>query len=114
MEAYLGLTPPDDAVGVLQDVHWSGGAFGYFPEYLLGSMLAVQIFDQAQREMPNLLNDVEAGRLGNLLAWLGETVHQHGSKFTLDEICQRVLGAPLSPVPYLHYLEQKYGAIYGL
>lgn len=112
MEEYLGLTPPDDAVGVLQDVHWSGGTLGYFPEYLLGSMLSVQLFERAQAEIPDLISQIEAGKLGELLAWLREKVHRHGLKFTLDEITERILGTELSPEPYLRYLRERYGEIY--
>ncbi len=112
MEEYLGLTPPDDAVGVLQDVHWSGGTLGYFPEYLLGSMLSVQLFERAQAEIPDLISQIEAGKLGELSAWLREKVHRHGLKFTLDEITERILGTELSPEPYLRYLRERYGEIY--
>ena len=114
MEAYLGLTPPDDAAGVLQDVHWSAGYLGYFPAYFLGSMLSVQIFEKAQDEMPDLPSEIEAGRLANLVAWLGEKVHRHGRKFTLSEIMERVLGAPFSSDPYLRYLWERYGEIYHI
>jgi len=114
MESYLGLTPPNDTLGVLQDVHWSGGMIGYFPDYLLGSMLSVQLFAKAREGMPDLLSQIEAGRLADLLAWLREKVHTHGRKFTLDEITRRVLGTNLSPQPYLNYLRERYGEIYGL
>jgi len=114
MEAYLGLTPPNDALGVLQDVHWSGGMLGYFPDYLLGSMLSVQLFQKAEAELPDLESQIAAGRLDGLVAWLREQIHQHGRKFTLAELTQRVLGTSLSPQPYLHYLRERYGGIYGL
>lgn len=114
MEEYLGLTPPNDAQGVLQDVHWSSGLFGYFPDYLLGSMLSIQLFDKARADMPDLISEIEAGELGNLRAWLREKIHIHGRKFTLDEVAERVLGAPFSPQPYLSYLQERYGEIYRL
>ena len=114
MKAYLGVTPPDDAQGVMQDVHWSGGLFGYFPDYLLGSMLSVQLYEAAEAAIPDLASQIETGRLGALLGWLRENVHQHGRKFTMSELTQRVLGANLSPKPYLRYLRNRYGEIYGL
>lgn len=114
MESYLGVCPPNDALGVLQDVHWSYSLIGYFPAYLLGSMLSVQFFEAAQADLPNLMADVESGRLGELRSWLEEKIHQHGSKFTLNEMTQRVLGGSLSPQPYLRYLRERYGEIYGL
>jgi carboxypeptidase Taq len=114
MEAYLGLRPPDDAMGVLQDIHWSGGMLGYFPDYLLGSMLSVQLFEQAKAEVPDLGAQIGRGELATLRAWMGEKVHQHGRKFTLDEVTERVLGTALSPEPYLNYLRDRYGEIYGL
>jgi carboxypeptidase Taq len=114
MEAYLGLTPPNDALGVLQDIHWSGGMIGYFPDYLLGSMLSVQLFERAKAEMPDLATEIERGELSNLRQWLREKVHQHGRKFTLDQLTARVLGTSLSSGPYLAYLRERYGEIYGL
>ena len=114
MKEYLGVEPPNDALGVLQDVHWSAGLIGYFPDYLLGSMLSVQLFEKAEESIPDLMGQIESGRLGDLLSWLRENVHQHGRKFTLDELTQRVLGQKLSPQPYLRYLHQRYGEIYGL
>lgn len=114
MEEYLGLTPPNDAQGVLQDVHWSHADIGYFPDYLLGSMLSVQLFEKAQEEIPDLISQIECGRLESLLEWLGAKIHTHGRKFTLDELTDRVLGESLSPEPYLRYLQERYGEIYGL
>jgi carboxypeptidase Taq len=114
MEEYLGLTPPNDAVGVLQDIHWSGGMIGYFPDYLLGSMLSVQLFEQAKGEVPALMAEIERGELGSVREWLREKVHRHGRKFTLNELTERVLGTGLSSGPYLAYLRERYGGIYGL
>jgi len=114
MQAYLGLTPPDDALGVLQDIHWSGGMIGYFPDYLLGSMLSVQLYARARADLPDLEAQLERGQLAPLRQWMADHVHQHGRKFTLDELADRVLGTPLSPDPYLAYLRERYGEIYGL
>lgn len=114
MKEYLGIVPPDDANGCLQDIHWSGGSFGYFATYTLGSIFSVQLFDQALRDMPTLPTMIEHGEFGELLSWLRLNVHQHGRKFTLDELSKKVTGEPLQPRSYLGYLKRKFGEIYGL
>jgi carboxypeptidase Taq len=114
MQEYLGLTPPDDAQGVLQDVHWSAALMGYFPTYLLGSVLAVQFYEQAQADMPSLDESFAQGDFAPLLEWLREHVHQHGRKFTLPELTDRICGGPLSIEPYVNYLQTKFGSIYDL
>lgn len=114
MEDYLGLTPPNDATGVLQDVHWSGGAFGYFPSYALGNLLAVQFYNQARKEIPNLLDNIAQGKLLPLREWLRDNVHIHGKKFTPSELTQRVTGEKMKAAPFITYLKEKYGEIYEL
>lgn len=114
MEAYLGLVPPTDSVGVLQDIHWPQGYLGYFPDYLLGSIFAVQLWDAMRRDMPDVEARVEAGQFGDILGWLGEKVHRHGTKFTLPELAERVTGGPLDWQPYMAYLKAKFGEVYGL
>jgi len=114
MQEYLGLTPPDDAQGVLQDIHWALAAIGYFPTYLLGSVLAVQIYEQAKAELPGLEVGFARGDFAPLHDWLREKVHAHGGKFTLPELAERVTGGPLSIEPYVNYLRAKYGEVYGL
>jgi carboxypeptidase Taq len=114
MAAYLGTTPPNDALGVLQDVHWSGGAFGYFPSYALGNLLAAQFYDRALEEMPELTGQIATGEFRPLLTWLRENIHQHGKKFTPADLVQRVTGGPMRAQPFLAYLREKYGEIYGL
>jgi len=111
---YFGMTPPDDALGVLQDVHWSSGLMGYFPTYALGNLLAAQYLAQAQKAMPALMDDVAQGQFGGLLGWLRDNIHQHGRKFTGDELTQRICGESINPAPYVAYLQGKYRAIYGL
>jgi carboxypeptidase Taq len=110
----LGVVPPDDATGVLQDIHWSGGAFGYFPTYTLGNLAAVQIFEAAVRDVPSLPADIARGEFGGLRDWLRRQVHRHGRKFEPDELLVRATGRPLEAAPYLGYLRAKYGEIYGL
>ena len=114
MKEYLGVVPPDDAQGCLQDIHWSGGSIGYFATYTLGSIFAVQLFEQAVRAIPSLPAQIEHGEFGELLKWLRLNVHQHGRKFTLDELARKVTGEPLQPRSYLGYLKNKFGEIYGL
>ncbi len=114
MQAYLGLTPPNDALGVLQDVHWSGGLIGYFPTYALGTMLASQLFEQIRVDLPNLDEHIEAGQFAPLLDWLRRNVHRHSAKFTPDELVRRITGRPLEAGPFVRYLRAKYGEMYNL
>ncbi len=112
MKEYLGIVPPDDAQGCLQDIHWSGGSIGYFPTYALGSIFSVQLFEQAVRDVPSLPSQIEHGEFGELLQWLRANLHQHGRKFTLDELARKITGEPLTTKPYLGYLKKKFGEIY--
>ena len=114
MQDYLGVTPPNDADGVLQDVHWSGGMIGYFSTYALGNLISVQLWEQMNADIPDLEAQIRGGKFDDLLAWLVENVHQHGRKYEPQELVQRVTGSKIDPAPYLRYLERKYGEIYGL
>jgi carboxypeptidase Taq len=114
MQSYLGLTPNNDAEGVLQDVHWSMGAFGYFPTYTLGNLYSVQFFEQAKREMPLINNEIEAGNLLPLRRWLEQKIHRWGRMFTPDHLAQRVTGSKVNPETFLRYLEEKYRTLYQL
>ncbi len=114
MEDYLGILPPSDAEGVLQDVHWSFGAFGYFPTYTLGNLYSVQFFEQAKLEIPHLEDEIAAGQLLVLRRWLEQKIHRWGRMFTPDHLAQRVTGKPLTPEPFLTYVENKYGELYKL
>jgi carboxypeptidase Taq len=114
MKGYLGIVPERDADGVLQDVHWSMGAFGYFPTYTIGNLYSIQFYDQASMEIPGLEGEIEAGRLSVLTRWLNQKIHRWGRMFTTDHLVQRVTGKPLSPEPFLSYLEEKYGELYQL
>jgi carboxypeptidase Taq len=89
MREYLGVTPPDDAHGVLQDVHWSGGMFGYFPSYALGNLYAAQIVAAAEREIPGLWAHVERGEFAPIREWLREKVHRHGQVYLPEDLCRR-------------------------
>jgi carboxypeptidase Taq len=114
MQEYLGVTPPDDARGVLQDVHWSDGSFGYFPTYVLGNLISVQLWEKLRGDIPGLEEQIREGKFDALLGWLREKIHRHGNKFEAQELVQRVTGSKIDPEPYLRYLSQKYGEIYGL
>jgi carboxypeptidase Taq len=108
----LGLEPADDREGVLQDVHWSGGAFGYFPSYCLGNMLAAQLWFTAQRALPGIAEDFARGEFGRLLGWLRANVHAQGKRHDLLELTRRVTGEELSPKFLVQYLRERYGALY--
>jgi carboxypeptidase Taq len=114
MEQYLGVVPPDDAQGVLQDIHWSQSPMGYFPTYLLGSMFAAQLWDTMQVERPGTRAEIEAGQFEGITAWLTDKIHRHGGKFTFPEIAERATGHPPTSEPYIAYLRAKYGEVYGL
>lgn len=114
MKEFLGITPPDDALGCLQDIHWSMGAFGYFPTYALGNLYAAQFFDAAKKAIPDLPDQIRAGRLRPLLDWLRETIHRHGQRYRAADLVQRVTGKPPSIEPFLAYVREKFSPIYGL
>ena len=114
MSEYLGIDVPDDAQGVLQDVHWSGGAIGYFPTYALGNVISVQLWDQLRAAIPDLDAQFEQGEFGELAGWLRENLHRHGRKYNSKEMLERITGGGMDPGPYLRYLHEKLGQIYGL
>ena len=96
-------------------VHWSAGAFGYFPTYSLGAIMAVQLFDAAKRDMPQLEEDIACGRFAPLREWLRAKVHVVGSLHpTMDQLLVAATGEPLKPEVFLAFLKQKYGEIYKL
>ncbi len=105
--AYLGLEVPDDAHGVLQDVHWGEGIFGYFPTYALGNVIAGQLWARVRADLPDLDESFAAGDFAPLREWLAEHVHRHGRRQLPVELLERVVGDGLDPAPYLAYLEAK-------
>ncbi|NBD23513.1 carboxypeptidase M32 [Paenibacillus glycinis] len=111
---YLGIEPEHDGEGVLQDVHWSGGAFGYFPSYSLGNMYAAQFTDTLERELPDFWELVEKGDLHPIKAWLTDKVYQYGKLRTPSELIEGITGKPLDPDYLVAYLKKKYTAIYKL
>lgn len=110
MDEYLGVEVPDDAHGVLQDVHWGAGHIGYFSTYSLGNVMSVQIWERVKEDLPDLEEQFERGEFGALREWLGERLHGLGRKLMPQETLERVAGARIDPAPYLRYLQAKHGA----
>jgi carboxypeptidase Taq len=113
-QSLLGIVPPDDAHGVLQDIHWSMGSFGYFPTYALGNLYAAQLFQAMRRDLPELDGHMLRGQFAPILAWLREKVHRVGRTVPAAELCRQVTGRDLDPGCLLEYLETKYAGIYEL
>jgi carboxypeptidase Taq len=113
-EEYLGVQVPDDANGVLQDVHWSAGLIGYFPTYALGNLIAGQLFERAHADLPDLDAQLAAGALHELREWLKQNVHRHGAKFSSAELLPRVVGGPITVGPFIDYLKGKLSQVYDL
>jgi carboxypeptidase Taq len=107
MADYLGVEVPDDAHGVLQDMHWAGGNLGYFPTYALGNVISVQIWDRARQDLGDLDERFERGEFGDLREWLHEHLYVLGRKFTPQETIERVTGSRIDATPYVHYLREK-------
>ncbi len=114
MKKYLGICPPSDAKGVLQDVHWSSGLFGYFPSYTLGAMYACQFFQALKLQIPNVEELVERGDFATIRAWLRDNIHSKGRLYSTSELVQQVTGQPLSADVFIRYLNEKYSEIYQL
>jgi len=110
----FGVTPPDNAQGCLQDVHWAMGGLGYFPTYTLGNLYAAQFFDTLKTAVPDWESLVRGGDFAPILGWLRTNIHRHGSVYPAGELCRRVTGRPLDSQPFLTYLNAKFGAVYGL
>ncbi|MDA0348446.1 MAG: carboxypeptidase M32 [Verrucomicrobia bacterium] len=108
----IGLTPPSDKEGVLQDVHWSGGMFGYFPSYCLGNMIAAQLWYKVLEEIPDLLPDFSQGKFDRLLTWLRNGIHQHGKLYDTQDLVTRVTGEPINPKYLIRYLKDRYLPLY--
>jgi carboxypeptidase Taq len=111
---YLGITPPDDAVGCMQDIHWSYGLIGYFPTYTLGNIMSVQLFEAAKKAHPDLEQDIKKGQFETLLGWLKQNVHEHGSRYLPQELLKKATGSELDSGPYVKYLNTKFRHLYDL
>jgi len=114
MEEYLGITPPNDAKGVLQDVHWSSGLVGYFSTYALGNLISAQLWEKINEDISGLDDQIRAGNFSELLEWLRKNVHQYGQKYEPQTLVERVTGSRITSEPYIRYLTKKYSDIYGL
>jgi carboxypeptidase Taq len=114
MKEYLGVDVPDDANGVLQDVHWSAGSFGYFPTYLLGTIASVQIWETARGDLTDLDAQMEAGDFSALREWLTDKLYRWGRRLPPEEMLRRIVGGPLDAEPYVRYLKAKVADIYGV
>jgi carboxypeptidase Taq len=107
MDEYLGIDVPDDARGVLQDMHWAGGGIGYFPTYSLGNVISVQIWERAKEDLGDLDEQFERGEFGPLRDWLRDNLYRLGRKFTPQETIERVTGSRIDAKPYVRYLREK-------
>ncbi len=112
-EEYLGIIPPDDSEGLMQDVHWSEALIGYFPSYALGNLYGAQFYHQMRKEISNVEEKIEAGDLTEILNWLKVNVHEQGNLYTPAQLVERVTGEPLNPQYFLDYLNEKYSKIYN-
>ena len=115
METDLGIAPPDDRDGCLQDVHWySGQIGGGFQSYTIGNILSAQFFEAAAKVHPTILAEIAKGQFGTLHGWLASNIYCHGRRFTPEEIVVRATGTQMTIAPYLRYLRKKYGELYHL
>lgn len=114
MTKYLGITPPDDARGCLQDTHWGGGAIGYFPTYTLGNLYAAQFFEQARNDAGDLDAQFARGEFAPLLGWLRDKIHRHGKRYPARALVKRVTGRELSAEPLLAHLRKNAAELYGV
>lgn len=113
MEEYLGVRPETDSDGVLQDIHWSLGALGYFPTYALGNLISTQLFNQAASEIDDLDGKIESGSFDDLLDWLRKNVHVHGRRKSATQILEDATESGLSVDSWIQYVEKKYEKVYG-
>jgi carboxypeptidase Taq len=114
MKQYLNVDVPTDALGVLQDVHWSLGSLGYFPTYTIGTLYAAQLWDKIRADLPDVEYLIGNGDFAPLLDWLRTNVHQHGKRYRGDELIERVTGVKPSATPFMNYLTEKFGELYRL
>jgi carboxypeptidase Taq len=109
---YLGINPPNDAQGCLQDIHWAHGSIGYFPTYTIGNLLSAQLYDKAIEDHPAIIEEIEAGKFDTLLAWLRENVHKHGARYTFAELVRTITGGDVRVQPYVSYMAKKFNDLY--
>ncbi|MCQ3939052.1 MAG: carboxypeptidase M32 [Chloroflexi bacterium] len=114
MREYLGITPPNDAQGVLQDIHWSYGSIGYFSTYALGNIVSAQLWERINKDIKNLDEQIRKGQFSELREWLREKVHKYGHKYDPQDLVQKITGSKIDSAAYVRYLTKKYSDIYGL
>jgi carboxypeptidase Taq len=114
MQRHIGLRPDDDADGVLQDMHWSSGMFGYFPSYTIGNLYAAAFYRKAAADLDGLEDDIRSGDFTRLLSWLREHVHSQGYLYNAKELGEKVLGEPLTHEPFIAYIRSKYSELYEI
>jgi carboxypeptidase Taq len=114
IKEYFGLDVPNDALGVLQDLHWSGGMIGYFPTYTLGNLYSAQFYAKAKEEILNLEKEISLGHFEHLLNWLRKNIHIHGKMFSAEDLVEKVTGEKLSNQYFIEYIKNKYSEIYNL
>jgi carboxypeptidase Taq len=112
MERHVGIRPSDAADGVLQDMHWSIGALGYFPTYTIGTLYAAAFFAKAEEELGSLEDELAKGECGRLLQWLRDNIHSKAYMYPAKDLARQVVGTELSVEPFLHHLQQKYSELY--
>lgn len=114
MNDYLGIVPPNDAQGVLQDVHWSSGLMGYFSTYALGNLVSAQLWEKINHDIKDLDEQIRKGKFDSLLGWLREKIHIYGRKYDPQDLVQKITGSKIDSAAYVRYLTKKYSDIYGL
>jgi len=113
-QSWFGVDVPSDDVGCLQDIHWSMGAFGYFPTYTLGNLYAAQLLESMRQDLGDVDAIVASGDWSPMLAWLRPRIHQRGSVVSPAELIEDATGSPPTPEPFLDYVESKYRSLYNL
>jgi carboxypeptidase Taq len=113
-EKLIGVRPRDDVEGVLQDIHWAFGEFGYFPTYALGNLYAASLFAAAKRELPALDEALGQGDFQGIRDWLRRRIHSEGYRYPAEELVRRITGTGLTDADFIEYLQSKYGEMYGL
>jgi carboxypeptidase Taq len=113
MQRWVGVTSPTNTDGVMQDMHWSIGALGYFPTYTLGTLYAAAFFAKAERELGELDTDLRQGKVDRLLGWLKTNVYSQGYLYPAKELGEKILGEPITAAPFIDYLRTKFGDMYN-
>lgn len=111
---YLGVEPDTDSLGVLQDMHWSDGSFGYFPSYALGNLYGAQIFNTMKKDVPDVYELIAKGDIISITKWLKDNVHKYGSLYSPKELILKVTGEELNSQYFIDYLEEKYSKLYSI